>query len=52
MVGHGGGSIGGVTAFATFPDQELVIVVIYNISNGRVQTLAERLRDYLLENMD
>ena len=52
MVGHGGGSIGGVTAFATFPDQELVIVVISNISNGRVQTLAEQLRDYLLANLD
>lgn len=52
MIGHGGGSIGGITTFATFPEQEIVIAVIANVSNGNVQELAEQLRDYLLEHLD
>lgn len=33
-VGHGGGSVGGTTAFLTWPDEEMVVAVTVNLSGA------------------
>jgi len=42
-VGHGGGSMGGSTAFVIFPDERVVVAVIANMSSvrGQAQTAFE-----------
>ena len=37
VVGHGGGSMGGSTAFVTLPDERIVVAVIANMSSVRGQ---------------
>jgi serine beta-lactamase-like protein LACTB, mitochondrial len=43
VVGHTGGSVGGTTAFLVFPDHQVVVAVVVNLSNapGLVQLARE-----------
>ena len=41
IISHGGGSVGGRTAFMLYPDQGLVIAMIVNLSNGAEIPAAE-----------
>ncbi|HEY9428297.1 MAG TPA: serine hydrolase domain-containing protein [Gemmatimonadaceae bacterium] len=40
VVSHGGGSVGGTTAFMIFPDQRMVVAVTTNLSDAEVGPIA------------
>ena len=48
-VGHGGGSVGGTTSFGMFPEEELVVVVICNVSDARINPIVEDVEKYFLD---
>lgn len=48
-VGHNGGSVGGTTRFRIYPDDDLVIAIITNMSGGQFGSLAEDLVETYLE---
>ncbi len=41
--GHGGGSVGGTTTFWTYPEEDLVIAMIANMSNMRMGEVADEI---------
>ena len=43
FISHGGGSIGGITDFVIYPDEELVIAVLSNSSNTRYGDVVGRI---------
>jgi len=45
FAGHNGGSVGGTTTFAIYPDDQLVVAVIANMSNARLGPIAAQLAD-------
>ena len=42
-IGHTGGAVGGTSKFMIYPDQEIIIVVLTNISNGRLGDFPDQL---------
>ena len=46
---HGGGSIGGITDFVVYPEQELVLAVVSNSSNTRFGDVVGRIVGMFLE---
>ena len=44
-ISHGGGSIGGITDFVVYPEDELVIAVLSNSSNTRYGNVVGRIAD-------
>lgn len=49
-VGHNGGSVGGTTRFRIYPEEEVVIAIITNMSGGQFGSLADDLVNaYLAE---
>lgn len=49
-VGHGGGSIGGSTYFRVYPEEQLVISIIANLSGARFRNYPEKITDIFLTN--
>ena len=49
-VGHGGGSIGGSTYFRIYPEEELVIAIIANLSGARFKDYPKKIAEIFLEN--
>ena len=49
-VGHSGGSVGGSTMMLCYPDEELVIVAVTNMSGGQVGSLARQLAGWWYRN--
>ena len=47
--GHGGGSIGGITDFVIFPEEELIIVVLSNSSDTRYGNVVGRIVELFLQ---
>jgi len=48
-IGHGGGSIGGITDFVVFPEEELVIAILSNSSDTRFGDVLDRIVAIFLE---
>ncbi len=48
FVGHGGGSVGGTTIFRLYPDSQLVVAAITNMSSAQFGNLEEKLADLFL----
>ena len=46
--GHGGGSVGGTSMLLVYPEQDLVIVTLVNLSGADMHKLAEKLADIIL----
>ncbi|MEZ4700827.1 MAG: serine hydrolase domain-containing protein [Rhodothermales bacterium] len=51
MVGHTGGSVGGTTLFTIYPDEDLIVCVISNLSDTRYGGLDQTLAAFFLEAM-
>ena len=51
-VGHGGGSVGGTTAFTMYPDEKIVVAVICNMTDAGSSSLPHRIVQLLLENTE
>jgi len=49
FISHGGGSIGGITDFVVYPDEELVIAVLSNSSNTRYGDVVGRIAALFLD---
>ena len=49
-VGHSGGSMGGTTMFLMFPQEELIVVTLVNLSSARMGNLAFRIAEQFLSN--
>jgi len=47
-VGHSGGSVGGSTMFAIYPEHDLVVVTVVNLSRARTNDLAFRIANQFL----
>jgi CubicO group peptidase (beta-lactamase class C family) len=48
-ISHGGGSIGGITDFVVYPDEELVIAVLSNSSNTSYGNVVRRIAELFME---
>ncbi len=46
--GHSGGSVGGTSMLLIFPEQDLIIVTLINLSSARMDDLAEKIADIIL----
>ncbi len=49
-VGHAGGSVGGTTMMACYPESELIVVTITNLTQAGITALANQIAWYYLEN--
>jgi CubicO group peptidase (beta-lactamase class C family) len=49
FISHGGGSVGGITDFVVYPDEELAIAVLSNSSDTRYGGVIGRIADLFLE---
>ena len=49
FVGHSGGSVGGTSMLLIYPEEELVVVVLVNLSQARMNSLPWKLADVLLD---
>lgn len=47
-VGHGGGSIGGTSMLLIYPEHDLVVVTLVNLSSARMDDLAKKIADVIL----
>ena len=47
--GHGGGSVGGTSMMLIFPEEELIVVTVVNLSRARMNNLAFRIANQYLE---
>ncbi len=50
-VGHTGGSVGGTTLFTIYPDEDVIVCVISNLSNTRFNGLDGTIAAYFFEGM-
>lgn len=48
FAGHGGGSVGGTTFFRVYPDQQLVIVIIANMSGVKYNDLPQQVAELFM----
>lgn len=48
-IGHGGGSIGGTTQLLLYPDQEVVVAVISNLSNVDYRSVPQHIATLFME---
>lgn len=48
-IGHGGGSIGGITDFIVYPEEEIVIAVVSNSSDTQFGNVIERIVKMFME---
>lgn len=46
--GHGGGSVGGTSMLLIYPDEDLAIVTLVNLSSAQMDDLAEKIADIIL----
>jgi CubicO group peptidase (beta-lactamase class C family) len=49
-IGHSGGSVGGTSMLLIYPEEDLVIVTLVNQSGARMDNLAFRIAELVLEN--
>jgi len=49
-VGHGGGSIGGTSQFLVYPEEEVIVVVLVNLSNAKMDNLHLEIAKIILSN--
>ena len=49
-VGHSGGSVGGTSMFLVFPEEQLIVVTLVNLSSARMGNLAFRIAEQFLSN--
>ena len=47
--GHGGGSIGGITAFRIYPEEKVIIVMLSNSSNTKYGNVVDRIAKMFLK---
>lgn len=47
-VGHSGGSVGGTSMLLIYPEQDVSIVTLVNLSSARMDDLAEKIADIIL----
>ena len=47
-VGHGGGSVGGTSRLLIYPEQDIAIVTLVNLSSAQMDDLAEKIADIIL----
>ena len=52
FVGHGGGSVGGSTQFLMYPDEDLVLAIISNLSGVRYDDVHRRIAELFLERIE
>jgi len=50
MVGHSGGSVGGTSMLLIYPDEELIVVTLVNLSSAKMDNLARQLASTVLKN--
>ena len=48
-VGHGGGSVGGSTSFRIYPDAQVVVAIIANLSNVQYGDVPEKIARLFIE---
>ncbi|MEP4534603.1 MAG: serine hydrolase domain-containing protein [Cyclobacteriaceae bacterium] len=48
VYGHGGGSVGGITVFKIYPEDELVIVILSNLSDLKFGNIPDRITNAFL----
>lgn len=49
VYGHGGGSVGGITVFKIYPEDELVIVILSNLSDLKFGNIPDRITNAFLK---
>jgi CubicO group peptidase (beta-lactamase class C family) len=42
-IGHTGGAVGGTSKFMIYPDDDIIVVVLTNLSNGRLGNLPDKI---------
>jgi serine beta-lactamase-like protein LACTB len=47
-IGHGGGSVGGSSMFLTYPEEELIVVMLVNLSRAKSEGLPFRIAEAFL----
>lgn len=47
--GHSGGSVGGTSMMAIYPDQDLVVVTLVNLSGAKMNNLAHNIADLFID---
>jgi CubicO group peptidase (beta-lactamase class C family) len=50
--GHAGGSVGGTSMLLIYPEHDLVVVTLVNLSGAEMDRLAWRIADVLLSDED
>lgn len=48
--GHGGGSVGGTSMLLIYPDSELTVITLSNLTGAKMNKLAWRLADWVVNN--
>ena len=46
--GHSGGSVGGTTMMALYPEKELIVVTLVNLSSAQMDNLAHKIADLFM----